>query len=138
MVTPDEGPGVVYETVTRPPLAGPYAFSRLPEPVDNLPKLYLEKDLPDTWLFINTTTDLDGKASIPVKAPELANTSWTIRGFSVDELTGMGITQEEGIRNFALFLLFCFELPKLIESTAEFYQNSPHFFVQNTDDFLRF
>ena len=106
MVTPDEGPGVVYETVTRPPLAGPYAFSRLPEPVDNLPKLYLEKDLPDTWLFINTTTDLDGKASIPVKAPELANTSWTIRGFSVDELTGMGITQEEGIRNFALFCCF--------------------------------
>ena len=77
-------------------LAGPYAFSRLPEPVDNLPKLYLQNDLPSTWLFINTTTDLDGKSSIPVKAPELANTSWTISGFSLDELYGMGITQELG------------------------------------------
>jgi len=65
--TPDQGPGLVYEASTRPPLAGPYAFSKLPEPVDNLPKLYLQKDLPSTWLFINTTTDLDGKASIPVK-----------------------------------------------------------------------
>ena len=35
----DKGPGVVIETQTRPPLAGPYAFSRLPEPVDNLPKV---------------------------------------------------------------------------------------------------
>ena len=114
VVTPDEGPGVVYETVTRPPLAGPYAFSRLPEPVDNLPKLYLEKDLPDTWLFINTTTDLDGKASIPVKAPELANTSWTIRGFSVDELTGMGITQEEGLLDIFQPFYVRVDLPYLV------------------------
>ena len=35
----DKGPGVVIESQTRPPLAGPYAFSRLPEPVDNLPKV---------------------------------------------------------------------------------------------------
>lgn len=47
-------------------------------------------------MFINTTTDLDGKASIPLKAPELANSSWTISGFSLDELHGMGITQEAG------------------------------------------
>jgi len=105
---------VLYETVTRPPLAGPYAFSRLPEPVDNLPKLYLEKDLPDTWLFINTTTDLDGKASIPVKAPELANTSWTIRGFSVDELTGMGITQEEGLLDIFQPFYVRVDLPYLV------------------------
>ena len=62
----------------------------------NFFQLYLQNDLPDTWLFINATTDLDGKASIPVKAPELANTSWTISGFSIDELFGMGITQETG------------------------------------------
>ena len=96
ILTPDQGPGLVYETATRPYLAGPYAFSFLPEPVDNKPKFYLQNDLPDTWLFINATTDLDGKASIPVKAPELANSSWTINGFSLDELYGMGITQEAG------------------------------------------
>ena len=38
-VNSDIGPGVEYETVTRPPLAGPYAFSRLPKPVDDLPKV---------------------------------------------------------------------------------------------------
>ena len=96
-IHPDRGPGlVVVETATRPPLAGPYAFSNIPNPVDNFPKVYLKKDLPNTWLFINTTTDLDGKASIPVKAPELANSSWTISGFSLDELHGMGITEEAG------------------------------------------
>ena len=55
-LNPDKGPGVTYETITRPPLAGPYAFSRLPRPVDNLPKIYLKNDLPATWLFTNTTT----------------------------------------------------------------------------------
>ena len=53
-LNPDKGPGVEYESATRPPLAGPYAFSRLPRPVDNLPKIYLKNDLPATWLFINT------------------------------------------------------------------------------------
>ncbi len=38
-VNPDQGPGIEYETVTRPPLAGPYAFSKLPKPVDDLPKV---------------------------------------------------------------------------------------------------
>ena len=42
---------------------------------------------------MNATTDLDGRASIPVKAPELANSSWIITGFALDELHGMGITE---------------------------------------------
>ncbi len=93
-LNPDKGPGVEYETVTRPPLAGPYAFSRLPRPVDNLPKIYLKNDLPATWLFANATTDLDGLATLDVKAPELANTSWVISGFSIDNLYGMGIAEQ--------------------------------------------
>ena len=44
-LNPDKGPGVVVETQTRPPLAGPYAFSRLPKPVDNLPKVILNQGL---------------------------------------------------------------------------------------------
>jgi CD109 antigen len=90
----DKGPGVEYETATRPPLAGPYAFSRLPRPVDNLPKIYLKNDLPNTWLFDNMTTDLDGLATLEVTAPELANTSWIISGFSIDNLYGMGIAEQ--------------------------------------------
>ncbi len=114
MINPDQGPGIVYESVTRPPLAGPYAFSKLPQPVDTFPKFYLPSDLPDTWLFINSTTDLDGKASIPVKAPELANSSWTISGFSIDELFGMGITQEEGYLEIFQPFYVKLDLPHLV------------------------
>ena len=35
-VHPDQGPGVAYETGTRPPLEGPYAFSRLPRKQKNI------------------------------------------------------------------------------------------------------
>ncbi len=93
-LNPDKGPGVEYESATRPPLAGPYAFSTLPRPVDNLPKIYLTNDLPETWLFLNVTTDGSGLASIPVEAPELANSSWVISGFSLDTLSGMGISEQ--------------------------------------------
>eukprot|EP00094_Tigriopus_californicus_P007480 TCALIF_07202-PA protein Name:"Similar to CUBN Cubilin (Canis familiaris)" AED:0.20 eAED:0.21 QI:0/0.76/0.57/0.97/0.85/0.88/35/0/3998 len=89
----DQGPALEYETVTRPPLAGPYAFSRLPRPVDNLPKVYLRNDLPTTWLFANATTDLDGQASLSVQTPDIANTSWVISAFSLDSLYGMGISE---------------------------------------------
>ncbi len=93
-LNPDRGPGVEYEAATRPPLAGPYAFSRLPRPVDNLPKIYLKNDLPATWLFLNTTTDSEGRASIPIEAPDLANSSWIISGFSLHERHGMGISEQ--------------------------------------------
>ncbi len=93
-LNPDQGPGVEYESATRPPLAGPYAFSRLPRPVDNLPKIYLKNDLPPTWLFLNATTDSDGRASIPVETPELANSTWIISGFSLHQRHGMGIAEQ--------------------------------------------
>ena len=92
-VNPDKGPALAYEVKTRPNLAGPYAFSKIPKPVDNLPKIYLRKDLPNTWLFMNATTDIDGKASIPVKAPETANTSFVITAFALNDLHGMGLTE---------------------------------------------
>ncbi|QQP52137.1 CD109 antigen, partial [Caligus rogercresseyi] len=95
-LNPDKGPGLEYESATRPPLEGPYAFSRFPRPLDNIPKIYLKNDLPDTWLFLNATTDSEGRASIPVKAPETTNTTWIISGFALDDLHGMGITQQFG------------------------------------------
>ncbi|XP_040577960.1 LOW QUALITY PROTEIN: thioester-containing protein 1 allele R1-like [Lepeophtheirus salmonis] len=95
-LNPDKGPGLEYESATRPPLEGPYAFSRFPRPLDNTPKIYLKNDLPETWLFLNATTDSNGRASIPVKAPEKTNTSWVISGFALDDLHGMGITEQFG------------------------------------------
>ncbi len=50
---PDIGPPVVYKLVTRPPLAGPYAFSNIPIPVWNHPRVFLNEDMADTWLFSN-------------------------------------------------------------------------------------
>ena len=50
---PDLGPPVVFRSVTRPPLAGPYAFSRIPTPVWNRPRVFLLHDIADTWLFAN-------------------------------------------------------------------------------------
>lgn len=52
-IKPDKGPGVSFQTVTRPPLAGPYAFSRIPRPVWDKPRVYLNNDIQDTWLFVN-------------------------------------------------------------------------------------
>jgi hypothetical protein len=53
VVKPDLGPAVVYKPVTRPPLAGPYAFSRIPPPVWNKPQVFLMHDIASTWLFTN-------------------------------------------------------------------------------------
>ena len=33
--------------------------------------------------------------------------------------------------NYSNFCAFCFDLPKLIHSTADFYQNSPHYVKQD-------
>lgn len=50
---PDIGPPVVYRLFTRPPLAGPFAFSNIPTPAWNHPRVFLEQDIADTWLFNN-------------------------------------------------------------------------------------
>jgi len=92
-VRPDLGPGVAYETATRPPLAGPYAFSRLPRPIDDLPRLYLRNDLPQTWLFTNATTNSEGNALLTVPVPE-SNATWEISGFAINQLDGVGIADE--------------------------------------------
>lgn len=89
---PDQGPGIPFETGTRPPLEGPYAFSRLPRPADDLPKIFLRNDLPQTWLFTNTTTDNQGNALLTVPVPDITNTSWVLTGFAINQLDGMGVS----------------------------------------------
>ena len=42
---------------------------------------------------MNATTDIDGKASIPVKAPDTANTSFVMTAFALNDLHGMGISE---------------------------------------------
>jgi CD109 antigen len=55
-VKPDLGPAVIVEPVTRPPLAGPYAFSRIPTPVRDKPHVFLMHDIASTWLFTNLSS----------------------------------------------------------------------------------
>jgi hypothetical protein len=56
VVKPDLGPAVIVEPVTRPPLAGPYAFSRIPTPVRDKPHVFLMHDIASTWLFTNLSS----------------------------------------------------------------------------------
>ena len=90
-VRPDQGPGVIYETNTRPPLAGPYAFGRPPWPVDDLPKIYLKNNLPATRLLTNSTARAEGKGLVTVKVPDLTNTPRAVNGFAINQLDEMGI-----------------------------------------------
>lgn len=59
VVKPDIGPAVKFRSRLRPPLAGPYAFSRLPAPVWEHPRVFLMHDVASTWLFTNVTSGYD-------------------------------------------------------------------------------
>lgn len=89
-VKPDRGFGLPLLSVTRPPLDGPYAFSRIPRPVWNKPKVYLTQDVAPTWLFNNFSSGPEGKTSIRRRIPNSLNT-WTITSFSLDPLHGLGL-----------------------------------------------
>ena len=90
-VKPDRGFGLPLHTVTSPPLAGPYAFSRIPKPVWNKPKVYLTEEIADTWLFTNFSSGFEGKTSIRRKVPSSLNT-WVVTGFSLDPIHGLGLS----------------------------------------------
>ncbi|XP_017300547.2 CD109 antigen [Diaphorina citri] len=87
---PDLGPAVTYRPVTRPPLAGPYAFSRIPAPFWSGPRVYLDHDIDPTWLFSNLSSGFDGKVMVNEKVPD-SITSWVLSAFSVDSLYGLGL-----------------------------------------------
>lgn len=89
-VKPDRGAGFHLHTVTRPPLAGPFAFSRIPRPVWDKPKLHLNRDVADTWLFMNFSSGFDGKTSIRRRIPTTLN-NWQLTAFSLHPLHGLGL-----------------------------------------------
>ncbi|XP_045472124.1 CD109 antigen [Harmonia axyridis] len=89
-VKPDRGFGIPIHSVTRPPLAGPYAFSRIPTPVWNIPKVYLRNEISETWLFSNFSTRYDGTITTRRRIPNKM-TTWRMTGFSLDPVDGLGI-----------------------------------------------
>lgn len=50
----DVGPPNKFLFQTRPPLAGPYAFSRIPKPRWDHPRIHLKHAIENTWLFMNS------------------------------------------------------------------------------------
>ncbi|KAK8751557.1 hypothetical protein OTU49_009101 [Cherax quadricarinatus] len=90
---PDLGPGLAYNAPTRPPLAGPYAFSYLPPPPDSRPRLYLNQAVPPTWLFRDAQTKFNGVVTLREKAPD-AITSYIVSAFAVDDFYGLGVTKQ--------------------------------------------
>ncbi|BES88505.1 thioester-containing protein [Nesidiocoris tenuis] len=91
---PDIGPRVPYKKGNRPPLAGPFAFSRLPKQVIHRPRVYFsDSNIPiNTWLFANFTIGYQGKHTLSKIVPD-SITSWFITGFSLDPVYGLGLSQ---------------------------------------------
>lgn len=54
VVKTDLGPPKILKSFTRPPLAGPYAFSRIPKPHWNRPRVNVPHEIENTWLFLST------------------------------------------------------------------------------------
>ncbi|XP_043259825.1 CD109 antigen-like isoform X1 [Colletes gigas] len=90
---PDLGPPVTHKLATRPPLAGPYAFSRIPPPVWNKPRVFLMHDILNTWLFTNFSSGYDGKNELKRNVPD-SITSWVLTAFSVNDVHGLGLIEE--------------------------------------------
>ncbi|EDS33561.1 tep3 [Culex quinquefasciatus] len=100
---PRSQPEHVFKTNTRPPLAGPYAFSRIPKPHKNIPRLFLSQEIANTWLFESAYSGFSGQKTITKKVPDTI-TSWIITGFSVNPVYGLGLTQQP--RKLNVFLPF--------------------------------
>ncbi|XP_018316790.1 CD109 antigen isoform X1 [Mycetomoellerius zeteki] len=90
---PDLGPPVTHRLATRPPLAGPYAFSRIPPPVWNKPRVFLMHDILNTWLFTNFSSGYNGKTELRREVPD-SITSWVLTAFSVNDAHGLGLIEE--------------------------------------------
>ncbi|EAT39604.1 AAEL008607-PA [Aedes aegypti] len=92
-----------FKTNTRPPLAGPFAFSRIPRPHRDVPRVFLSREIADTWLFENAYSGFSGEKTITKKVPDTI-TSWMITGFSVSPVYGLGLTRQP--RKLNVFLPF--------------------------------
>lgn len=100
----DIGPAYKFKVNTRPPLAGPYAFSRIPKPFWNRPRVHVKDEVEDTWIFMNISSGNEGRTTIHKRLPASTH-SWVVSGFSLDPVNGLGFVQT----------------PKTIESFRTFY-----------------
>lgn len=85
----DIGPAYKFKVNTRPPLAGPYAFSRIPKPFWNRPRVHVKNEVEDTWIFMNISSGNEGRTTIHKRLP-LSTHSWVVTGFALDPVHGLG------------------------------------------------
>lgn len=91
----DIGPAHSFKFKTKPPLAGPYAFSRIPKPRWENPRIYLKKFVKDSWFSEEiASTGYDGRTTITRKTPPEHPQNYKISGFSVDPIFGLGVNSQ--------------------------------------------
>lgn len=82
------------ETGTRPPLAGPYAFSRLPPPP--APRYYLTTAPQSTWMLANFSLNNDGTGGVNRVTP-MALGKWSVGAFAIHPTLGLGLATPKTI-----------------------------------------
>ncbi|CAH0404826.1 unnamed protein product [Chilo suppressalis] len=101
------------ESGTRPPLAGPYAFSRLPPPPS--PRYYLTIAPLPTWTFGNFSLDNDGKGSTGrFTPPPQVPVKLTIGAFAVDPQLGLGLASPQSFATAVPLSISC-QLPATMQ-----------------------
>lgn len=109
--------GLPVEHPTRPPLAGPYAFSKIPQ--QHLTKLYLSSDIADTWIFTNFSTRNDGTFSLKRKTPT-SLTNWVLTGFAVDPIFGLGLINKPEEVKVSKPMVLKFDTPSFLRKNELF------------------
>ncbi|KAG6455793.1 hypothetical protein O3G_MSEX009390, partial [Manduca sexta] len=99
------------ETGTRAPLAGPYAFSRLPPPPS--PRYYLTLAPRPTWTLANFTIGSDGKGSKEVWTPTTTG-EFIVGGFAVHPTLGLGRATPQNFTT-SVPLSMTAELPTILQ-----------------------
>ncbi|CAD6999787.1 unnamed protein product [Ceratitis capitata] len=87
----DIGPAHHIEVNTLAPGKGRYAFSYTPKPYWHNPRIHLMHEPANTWLFLNISAGNEGRTTLHRRIPS-SMTSWVLSAFSLDPITGLGLT----------------------------------------------
>lgn len=100
----DIGPAHHIEVNTLAPGKGRYAFSYTPKPYWHNPRIYLMHEPAETWLFLNISAGNEGRTTLHRRIPSSVN-SWVLSAFSLDPITGLGLTQTKTLQSYKEFYI---------------------------------
>ena len=93
------GPGVT--PLPYPTAASAAVAAQAPEELAEVQRV--RQFFPETWLWTDVMTDEEGRASLPVEAPD-SITTWMLRGVALSKEHGLGISEAE-LRVFQPFFV---------------------------------